>query len=164
MFVRTWLLHAPAAPVTEKRTLQLWACLNLRSTGSVCLGVQELYMVESNCTHAATVQALEQIVRCPSSHILMKHNFIKDKHDARSVTVLVPHRWPGCVWTFSHIGSFLVSLHVADTSECTCVTCANTREKLSFKWLWLSSPVLCFCVLLSVQYTLWPMKRLIIAC
>lgn len=75
MFVRTWLLHAPAAPVTEKRTLQLWACLNLRSTGSVCLGVQELYMVESNCTQAATVQPLEQLVRCPYSHIIMRHKF-----------------------------------------------------------------------------------------
>lgn len=74
MFVRTWLLHAPAAPVREKRTLQLWACLNLCWTGSVCLCVQVLHMLESNCTHAALYKHYSKLhVAC--SQIMIKTYF-----------------------------------------------------------------------------------------
>lgn len=156
MFVGTWLLHAPAAPVREKRTLQLWACLNLHWTGSVYVWV--LQMLESNCTHGATVQVLEQIVWCMQSFYVETYfHYVIGTRDSRSVTIcpaelnrlclyiqplkviryFLPHPWHMC----------RLKAHVSR------VLLANTWEKFSFKWLWLSSSTLCtVCSLLRISH------------
>lgn len=68
-------MHAPAAPVRERRMLQLWACLNLRHTGSVCLCVQVQHVLESNCTYAAPCKHQNKLyVACGG--IVIRSSFI----------------------------------------------------------------------------------------
>lgn len=158
MFVRTWLLHAPAAPVREKRTLQLWACLNLHSTGSVCWCVQVVHVLESNCTHAPLYRHQDKLyVGCS-----LYHSLLQQITCCRRVSFYLSSR---VVQQQSEQVLFLrsaASAHSLFSSTCCqleskCVTGGSSKH-FSFKWLWLSSSVLCTVCSLAAQFTLWPMK------
>lgn len=112
--------------------LQLWACLNLCGTGSVCLGVQVLHMLESNCTYAALYKHWNRLyVAC--SQIMEKSIFsllfrLTSAEESTCIILFVLLRFTGCVCAHSHFRSSVIFLHVADT----CASWKHMRHVRSF--------------------------------